>query len=183
MAHWTPFVCSFLVPLGRKFGRSFYLNRLCRIHTTRVVPEATSSWRMEHNSEAGWDETTTIHEGPFTVCPKCHGDGHIVHQASKKQKLRHKRARTNGDYTDTPAPQRLETCRECDSSGLVQSDTDPPVDTTLPEIAVVGGGLAGLALAAACRHRGMKYTVYERDLDFHQRSQGYGLTMQQAQRH
>lgn len=180
MAHWTPFVCSFLVPLGRKFGRSFYLNRLCRIHTTRVVPEATSSWRMEHNSEPGWDETTTIHEGPFTVCPKCHGDGHIVHQASKKQKLRHKRARTNGDYTDTPAPQRLETCRECDSSGLVQSDTDPPVDTTLPEIAVVGGGLAGLALAAACRHRGMKYTVYERDLDFHQRSQGYGLTMQQA---
>lgn len=47
-------------------------------------------------------------------------------------------------------------------------------------IAIVGGGLAGLALATACQHRGIPYTLFERDTHFEQRSQGYGLTMQQA---
>lgn len=39
---------------------------------------------------------------------------------------------------------------------------------------------AGLAFAVAARHRGLNCTVYERDENFHQRRQGYGLTMQQA---
>ena len=47
-------------------------------------------------------------------------------------------------------------------------------------VAIVGGGLAGLALAAACRHRNIHCTVFERDVDFHERHQGYGLTLQQA---
>jgi 2-polyprenyl-6-methoxyphenol hydroxylase-like FAD-dependent oxidoreductase len=34
--------------------------------------------------------------------------------------------------------------------------------------------------AVACQHRSIPFTVYERDASFAERSQGYGLTMQQA---
>lgn len=37
-----------------------------------------------------------------------------------------------------------------------------------------------MALAVACLHRGIPYTLYERDESFDTRSQGYGLTLQQA---
>ncbi len=35
-------------------------------------------------------------------------------------------------------------------------------------------------MALACQHRNIPYTVYERDTSFDERSQGYGLTMQQG---
>lgn len=47
-------------------------------------------------------------------------------------------------------------------------------------VAVIGGGIGGLAFAAACQHRGLSVTVYERDSTFLERKQGYGLTLQQA---
>jgi 2-polyprenyl-6-methoxyphenol hydroxylase-like FAD-dependent oxidoreductase len=37
-----------------------------------------------------------------------------------------------------------------------------------------------VALAVACLHRGIPFTLYERDENFEARSQGYGLTLQQA---
>jgi salicylate hydroxylase len=49
-------------------------------------------------------------------------------------------------------------------------------------VAIVGGGIGGLALATALYHRNISCTVYERDHHFYQRSQGYGLTLQQARR-
>ncbi|MDH5825529.1 FAD-dependent oxidoreductase [Sphingobacterium faecium] len=47
-------------------------------------------------------------------------------------------------------------------------------------MAIIGGGIGGVALAVACLHRGIPFTLYERDSDFNARSQGYGLTLQQA---
>ena len=47
-------------------------------------------------------------------------------------------------------------------------------------IAIIGGGIGGAALALALQRRGLTATVYERDASFDQRSQGYGLTMQQG---
>lgn len=47
-------------------------------------------------------------------------------------------------------------------------------------VAVVGGGIGGFALALALQQRGLRVTVYERDLSFGARAQGYGLTMQQG---
>jgi 2-polyprenyl-6-methoxyphenol hydroxylase-like FAD-dependent oxidoreductase len=45
-------------------------------------------------------------------------------------------------------------------------------------IAIVGGGLSGLAAALALQNEGMRnITVYERDNHFHERKQGYGLTL------
>jgi 2-polyprenyl-6-methoxyphenol hydroxylase-like FAD-dependent oxidoreductase len=48
-------------------------------------------------------------------------------------------------------------------------------------VAIVGGGISGLALALALQQRGFaNVRVFERDTDFSQRRQGYGLTMQQG---
>jgi 2-polyprenyl-6-methoxyphenol hydroxylase-like FAD-dependent oxidoreductase len=47
-------------------------------------------------------------------------------------------------------------------------------------VAIIGAGIGGIALAVACMHRGIPFTLYERDNNFDARSQGYGLTLQQA---
>ena len=47
-------------------------------------------------------------------------------------------------------------------------------------VAVVGGGIGGLALALALQQRGVVVGVFERDGHFFERSQGYGLTLQQG---
>eukprot|EP00947_MAST-08B_sp_MAST-8B-sp1_P002898 g2898.t1 len=48
------------------------------------------------------------------------------------------------------------------------------------EVAIVGGGIAGLATALALAKRGLRSVVVEKDGSFLARSQGYGLTMQQG---
>ena len=53
-------------------------------------------------------------------------------------------------------------------------------DAARPLVAVVGAGLGGVALALALQHRGVRVRVFERDGGFAERSQGYGLTMQQG---
>jgi 2-polyprenyl-6-methoxyphenol hydroxylase-like FAD-dependent oxidoreductase len=75
----------------------------------------------------------------------------------------------------------LYSCSKCSGSGLVPANTPPVADTTnYPHIAIIGGGIGGVALAVACLHRGIPFSLYERDKDFDVRSQGYGLTLQQA---
>jgi salicylate hydroxylase len=54
------------------------------------------------------------------------------------------------------------------------------VVSRLPRVAIAGGGIGGLALAIALQQRNIPVTIYERDTSFHQRQQGYGLTLQQA---
>ena len=59
----------------------------------------------------------------------------------------------------------------------------PANDESLPErlsVAVVGGGIGGLALALALQQRGVSVGVFERDESFFERAQGYGLTLQQG---
>jgi hypothetical protein len=48
------------------------------------------------------------------------------------------------------------------------------------DVAIIGGGIGGLALALALQQRGVRCAVYERDKSIGERSQGYGLTMQQG---
>lgn len=72
-------------------------------------------------------------------------------------------------------------CPDCKGSGLIASDQPPLADKkNFPHIAIIGGGIGGVALAVACLHRGIPFTLYERDTHFDARSQGYGLTLQQA---
>lgn len=101
-------------------------------------------------------------------------------QASKRARLRHKRARMGAaGEADPPTapPLRWESCTQCRGTGLIRGD---PTPLDMMKVAIVGGGIGGLALGVALKHRGIPFTVYERDESFGQRRQGYGLTMQQA---
>ncbi|MFD1063262.1 FAD-dependent monooxygenase [Winogradskyella litorisediminis] len=97
-------------------------------------------------------------------CPKCKGQG-IVAQRKKASKQKTK-------------SQKI--CNSCNGSGLINSLETVPINYKLPKVAIIGGGIGGMALAAACYHRGIPFTLYERDSHFKERSQGYGLTLQQA---
>ncbi|BDX03367.1 monooxygenase [Marinomonas pontica] len=89
---------------------------------------------------------------------------------------------SNGDGEAPDRPKgHLESCSHCAGSGLVSSASFPVANTdNYPHVAIIGGGIGGVALAVACLHRGIPFTLYERDSSFNERSQGYGLTLQQA---
>jgi 2-polyprenyl-6-methoxyphenol hydroxylase-like FAD-dependent oxidoreductase len=75
----------------------------------------------------------------------------------------------------------LYSCLICSGSGIIRSARSPIADKeNYPHVAIIGGGIGGVALAVACLHRGIPFTLYERDKSFDERSQGYGLTLQQA---
>ncbi|MEQ8548186.1 MAG: NAD(P)/FAD-dependent oxidoreductase [Cyclobacteriaceae bacterium] len=75
----------------------------------------------------------------------------------------------------------LYSCPNCQGSGLIPAPSAPIADKeNYPHVAIIGGGIGGVALAVACLHRRIPFTLYERDSDFNARSQGYGLTLQQA---
>ena len=76
---------------------------------------------------------------------------------------------------------RTTQCKRCLGVGLCEAPLPPPLPELPAEIAIIGGGLGGLALALALQHRGFtRATVYERDASFAARAQGYGLTLQQG---
>ena len=123
----------------------------------------------------------------WTVCLDCKGRG------KKRRKLRKKTRREYQIALDLfeqaniegIAPIRpkghLYSCLNCNGSGLIQSENSPVADNeTYPYVAIIGGGIGGVALAVACLHRQIPFTLYERDSSFDARSQGYGLTLQQA---
>ncbi len=123
----------------------------------------------------------------WTICPDCQGRGKKNIRLRKKVKLRFQRELDAFEKSDKegPAPVRpvghLDSCPNCAGSGLVAADNFPEADTeNYPHVAIIGGGIGGVALAIACLHRGIPFTLYERDSGFEARSQGYGLTLQQA---
>ena len=123
----------------------------------------------------------------FTTCQECLGLGKKKRRMKKSVRLRYQSdleifEKTNGKGTAPVRPEaNLYTCPVCLGSGLIPSDRSPAADTEhLPHVAIIGGGIGGVALAVACLHRGIPFTIYERDHSFNERSQGYGLTLQQA---
>jgi len=121
----------------------------------------------------------------WVLCPKCQGRGRIRQAIRKKVKLSYQAALLQFAQQGGTAPERpkahLSACPSCLGSGLSAAAHPPVADTeNYPHIAIIGGGIGGVALAVACLHRGIPFTLYERDSDFSVRSQGYGLTLQQA---
>lgn len=123
----------------------------------------------------------------FTICPQCQGRGKRNRKISKRVRLQNEHAfnqieKEQGEGT-TPIPlvRHFDVCLNCNGSGLVQAASAPVADKeNYPHVAIIGGGIGGVALAVACFHRGIPFTLYERDGGFNDRPQGYGLTLQQA---
>ncbi|CAM4391092.1 FAD-dependent oxidoreductase [Flavobacterium terrigena] len=123
----------------------------------------------------------------WTICESCKGLGKKSRKLSKKALLRYQLAcdefektKKDGIPPVKPKPQQ-NSCLNCSGSGLVLSNHLPKTDNeNYPHIAIIGAGIGGVALAVACLHRGIPFTLYERDDSFDDRSQGYGLTLQQA---
>ncbi|WP_395047048.1 FAD-dependent oxidoreductase [Flavobacterium sp.] len=126
-------------------------------------------------------------EASWTICQKCQGRGKKSRGLSKKA-LRHYQIafeqfeKTNSEGTAPVRPKgHLYSCLNCSGSGLVGSTNSPIADKeNFPHVAIIGAGIGGVALAVACLHRAIPFTLYERDNDFAARSQGYGITLQQA---
>ncbi|WP_035673853.1 NAD(P)/FAD-dependent oxidoreductase [Flavobacterium sp. 83] len=123
----------------------------------------------------------------WTICPECQGRGKKSRGLSMKARRQYKIAldqfeKTKGEETAPTHPKgHLYSCLNCCGSGLLPSDGPPIADKeNYPYVAIIGGGIGGAALAVACLHRGIPFTLYERDNNFDARSQGYGLTLQQA---
>ena len=123
----------------------------------------------------------------WTICLKCQGRGKRSQRLSKKVRLQYQIAldqfeKNNSEGTAPIRPKAHQySCLDCSGSGLIPSVNAPVADNeNYPHVAIVGGGIGGVALAVACLHRGIPFTLFERDNNFEARAQGYGLTLQQA---
>ncbi|WP_194852369.1 FAD-dependent oxidoreductase [Nonlabens antarcticus] len=126
-------------------------------------------------------------ENSWSPCPECKGRGKKSQRIRKNVRLSYLRALDLFENSDGKgiAPTRpkghLYSCINCSGSGLKPAVNPPEINfETFPNVAIIGGGIGGAALAVACLHRGIPFTLFERDKGFDARSQGYGLTLQQA---
>ncbi|MFV8356270.1 FAD-dependent oxidoreductase [Flavobacterium sp. XS1P32] len=121
------------------------------------------------------------------MCLACQGRGKKSRGLTKKARLQYQLTLDNFKNTNSeeaaPIPPKghLHSCLKCSGLGLIPAINPPTADTeNYPHLAIIGAGIGGVALAVACLHRGIPFTIYERDANFDTRSQGYGLTLQQA---
>ena len=126
-------------------------------------------------------------EASWTICLECQGRGKKSRKLRKKMRLRYQIEFDEFEKSkcEAAAPVRPRghqySCPNCCGSGLLPSTSRPIADKiNYPHLAIIGGGIGGVALAVACLHRSIPFTLYERDSAFDTRSQGYGLTLQQA---
>ena len=113
----------------------------------------------------------------ISICSKCMGEGKIRAPLSKKARARHKQMQQSsiesGDHVSkTDMQPQMKPCRVCDGSGLITSplpsESTTETDQTMVgnhemkntdgqsiqhplSVAIVGGGIGGIALAAALR--------------------------------
>jgi len=123
----------------------------------------------------------------LSICLECNGRGKKSQRLRKKIRLAYQLAvalfeKSNSEGIPPIRPKaHLSVCSNCVGSGLITATQPQKSDTkNFPHVAIIGGGIGGIAFAVACLHRGIPFTLYERDSSFNERSQGYGLTLQQA---
>ena len=125
-------------------------------------------------------------QNTFTACPDCNGSGKQKRRIKKKIQLRYQKQlevyeKSNFEGVVPVRPEgTLMNCPDCFGSGIIAAENFPTPNENFPHVAIVGAGIGGIALAIGCLHRGIPFTIFERDASFNDRSQGYGLTLQQA---
>ncbi len=126
-------------------------------------------------------------EAYWTICPKCSGRGKKNLRLRKESRIRYQIAMNEFEKTKREGKVAVRPkitqflCDNCSGSGLIPATNRPIADSeNYPHVAIIGAGIGGVALAVACLHRGIPFTLYERDSSFDERAQGYGLTLQQA---
>ncbi|WP_299059950.1 NAD(P)/FAD-dependent oxidoreductase [uncultured Polaribacter sp.] len=116
----------------------------------------------------------------WVACKNCKGLGKKKQRPTKKARQKNKKINCD-EKSQTRQKNQLQSCLKCKGSGLILSGKQTTEDhQKYPHIAIIGAGIGGVALAVACLHRGIPFTLFEKDTSFSQRSQGYGLTLQQA---
>lgn len=118
----------------------------------------------------------------WKTCQKCRGEGRIRRPPSKKARLKQRQMQEQKQRENEhdskriklhdSLPPRYEPCKFCNQTGILESTELPKVLDCYPSIAIVGGGLGGLALGIACSHRGIPFQVFERDTSFLMRCVG-----------
>lgn len=123
----------------------------------------------------------------WTICLECYGCGKKNLRLRKKARIRYQIAITEFETAQSEGKASVRPkitqylCDNCSGSGLIPATSHPIADSeNYPHVAIIGAGIGGVALAVACLHRGIPFTLYERDSSFDSRAQGYGLTLQQA---
>ena len=93
----------------------------------------------------------------WTVCPDCQGRGKKSRKISKKVRLNYEKAvidfeKNKGEGIAPIRPKgHLYSCRICAGSGLVVAENATIIDNkNFPHVAIIGGGIGGVALAVAC---------------------------------
>ena len=124
----------------------------------------------------------------WATCTECQGLGKQKRRIKKKIQLRYQAAlavfeQSTGEGTPPIRPEgTFFICPDCAGSGIIAAENYPIPDTNYPHVAIIGAGIGGIALAIGCLHRGIPFTIFEKDGSFNERSQGYGLTLQQARK-
>jgi 2-polyprenyl-6-methoxyphenol hydroxylase-like FAD-dependent oxidoreductase len=148
------------------FGYNKDKSLVCKNH----MP-STQAWNKSHH---------------WKICPKCDGTGKRRQKPWKKAQQWYQKELTKygESWKVWPVPVwpagHIHTCDNCHGSGLIPTDIPPAIDANYPHVAIIGGWIGWVALAIACFHRSIPFTLYERDVSFDARSQWYGLTLQQA---
>ena len=163
---------------------------------------AVGSDRAASQHEPQWVRLCKLAIPAHRSCVACHGTGQVPHQKKRKvatapptppPMVPCSACSGSGLMLRSPISdaERGDAVQSADANevGAENADHVLPADGKVisdgmviesVDVAIIGGGIGGLALALALQQRGVRCAVYERDNSIGERSQGYGLTMQQG---
>jgi 2-polyprenyl-6-methoxyphenol hydroxylase-like FAD-dependent oxidoreductase len=128
----------------------------------------------------------TLHTDYWISCKDCSGLGKKRRKPHKKERLHFQKKyqefinSKSTEHAPIKPKGQLYNCPNCNGRGIVKSHQPKEISPNYPHISIIGAGIGGVALAVTCLHRGIPFTLFEKDQNFNSRSQGYGLTLQQA---
>jgi hypothetical protein len=109
-----------------------------------------------------------------TGCHICKSTGQRGVRPGQNAIFQHKKACEEAlaqGLASPPWPKRTVKCNVCDGLGILDAEIATFKPAFVGKIAVIGGGIGGIAFALAAKQRGLDVTVYEKDTSFATRTQ------------